>query len=182
MKSGRIIVCSILFASLLTLPNPLHAAVSDKCAARDEVVEVRGASLAPLINPGEEVHLLYGYYDCHDVKRGDVVAYKYAGNGAPIIKVVKAVAGDNWRLKKDKKSWMIEVNAKTVLNSEGEAYRIPESNARMLKLYVKSYPVLPENTYLILGNMTAGSMDSTRFGLIHRRDILGKIERASGAD
>jgi type IV secretory pathway protease TraF len=35
---------------------------------------------------------------------------------------------------------------------------------------------IPQNTYLILGNLTSGSLDSSRFGLIDKSDILGKVE------
>jgi len=52
----------------------------------------------------------------------------------------------------------------------------------MLKLYVKSYPVLPDNTYLILGNKVSGSSDSTRFGLIDKSDIVGKIMAFVGVE
>lgn len=157
--------------------NPVFSQAFDSCVTRIGALEVRGTSLVPLINPGQTIKLAYGYYDCHPVERGDIVAYEYAGNPAPIIKIVKAVPGDKWQLIKDKESYLVVVNAKPLLNSEGRAYQIPESEARMLKLYAESYPVLPENTYLILGNNIAGSLDATRFGLIDRSGILGKVEQ-----
>jgi len=47
----------------------------------------------------------------------------------------------------------------------------------MLSLYEKDYHgVIPENTYLLLGEVTSGSLDSTRFGLIDKSSVLGKIE------
>ena len=138
--------------------------------------KVRGSSLTPLINPGQTINLLYGYYDSHPVEREDIVAYDYANNDVPIIKIVKAIPGDNWRLKKNNHSYQIIVNDKLLKNSVGEIYQIPESNIQMLKLYVKHYPTLPENTYLLLGNQQEGSLDSTRFGLIDRTGILGKVE------
>lgn len=143
--------------------------------AKSELLEVRGNSLAPLINPGQTIKLVYGYYNSHPVEREDIVAYNYAGNDVPIIKIVMAVPGDEWRLRKNNGSYMIVVNGKPLLNSEGKSYQISESKVRMLKLYVKSYPVLPENTYLILGNRVFGSLDATRFGLIDKGDIVGKV-------
>lgn len=152
--------------------------------ARVESVEVRGMSLAPLINPGQTVKLVYGYYESHPVEREDIVAYKYAGNDVPIIKLVKAVPGDKWFLKKDEHqdSYQIIVNGQALKNSENKYYQIPESKIKMLKLYVKSYPVLPDNTYLILGNKVSGSSDSTRFGLIDKSDIVGKIMAFVGVE
>ena len=43
----------------------------------------------------------------------------------------------------------------------------------MLNLYVTSYQgVIPENTFLVLGNQENGTMDSSQFGLIHKNDVL----------
>lgn len=141
-----------------------------------EFLEVRGNSLAPLVKPGQTIRLLYGYYDNRAVKRGDIVAYNFSGNLAPIIKIVKAIPGDMWQLRKSKGSYLIVVNNRPLKNSEGRLYRIPESDIKMLKLYAKDYPTLPEGVYLILGNQTSGSLDSSRFGLINKIDIIGRVE------
>ena len=146
------------------------------CVAKVEQFEVRGSSLAPLINSGQVIKLFYGYYNCHPIRREEIVAYNYAGNDAPIIKIVKAIPGDKWRLNKNNHSYQIIVNNKALKNSEGKLYQIPENKITMLKLYTKSYPVLPEDTYLILGNRVSGSLDASRFGLIDKGNILGKVE------
>lgn len=148
------------------------------CATKMERFEVRGDSLAPLIKPGQTIELVSGYYNCQPVQREDIVAYKYAGNQAPIIKIVKAVPGDKWRLEADKpgQAYQILVNDGPLKNSLGQLYQISAANSKMLKLYAQSYSTIPENTYLILGNQIAGSLDATRFGLISQSDILGKVE------
>jgi signal peptidase I len=148
---------------------------SGDCVTKVQFLEVRGNSLAPLINAGQTIKLVYGYYNCHPVEREDIIAYNYVGNAAPIIKIVKAVPGDKWYLRKSNGDYLIVVNDKPLVNSEGKFYQIPESKKKMLQLYVEDYPVLPENTYLILGNQVSGSLDATRFGLIDKSDILGKV-------
>ncbi|MEA3560210.1 MAG: S26 family signal peptidase [Candidatus Omnitrophota bacterium] len=85
--------------------------------------------------------------------------------------IVKAIPGDKWRLNKNNHSYRIMVNNKPLKNSEGKFYQIPENKIKMLKLYVKTYPVLPEDTYLLLGNQPGGSLDATRFGLIDKANI-----------
>ncbi len=45
----------------------------------------------------------------------------------------------------------------------------------MIKLYADSYPIIPENTFLILGDKIQGTLDSSKFGLIHLNDIYGKL-------
>lgn len=151
---------------------------SDGRLAEVKQFEVRGDSLAPLINPGQTIKLVYGYYDYQPVKREDIIAYNYAGNAVPIIKIIKAIPGDKWELKKNDQSdsYRIIVNGQSLKNSLGEFYQIPEAEIKMLKLYVRDYPIIPLNTYLILGNRTAGTLDATRFGLINKKDIIGKVE------
>jgi len=36
--------------------------------------------------------------------------------------------------------------------------------------------VIPENTYLLLGNRVSGSVDSTTFGLVDKSGIVAKVE------
>ena len=46
----------------------------------------------------------------------------------------------------------------------------------MLSLYENDYKgMIPSKAYLILGNLSGGSLDASRFGLIDRSDILGKV-------
>lgn len=184
MRFKRLKICLSLLILILALGQRAVKADEEEQGGnlscpitRVELVEVRGISLAPLINPGETIELVYGYYDSHPVERGDIVAYEYGGNDVPIIKVVKAVPGDKWHLKKDEDqdSYQIIVNGEPLKNSENKYYQIHESKIQMLKLYVKGYPVLPDNTYLILGNKVSGSSDATRFGLIDKSDIVAKV-------
>jgi len=35
--------------------------------------------------------------------------------------------------------------------------------------------VIPKDTVFLLGNHASGTLDSTRFGLVHQSDIIGKI-------
>lgn len=149
---------------------------------------VRGASLSGLIEPDSIVKILFGYYDCNEIKRGDIVAYNYAGDANPIIKIVKGIPGDKFYLKeaegvpiRDKTSngvnWNILINGETLKNSQSELYLLGEGGYRMLSLYERDYKgVIPADTYLILGNLASGSLDSTHFGLIGKRDILGKVK------
>jgi len=78
---------------LAPLPEP------PACGVDHEMFVIRGDSLAPQFAAGQEVKLFFDYYDCHPLAAGDAVAYRWAGNkDAPIAKIVKAVAGDHWRM------------------------------------------------------------------------------------
>ncbi len=45
------------------------------------------------------MNILFGYYDCHEIVANEIVAYDYAGNENPVIKIVKALPGDSFSLK-----------------------------------------------------------------------------------
>lgn len=149
-----------------------------KCVITIEERVVRGYSLSPFIKDGETVKFFPRYYDCYAVKREDIVLYNYAGDQDPLIKIVKALPGDKFNLQKADNGWNIIVNEKVLKNSAGETYLIVNQGYQMLSLYEKDYQgVIPQNAYLLLGNLANGSLDSTRFGLVDKSDILGKAEK-----
>lgn len=145
------------------------------CVATEEEKIVRGNSLEPIFKDGQAIKVLSGYYNCNEVKRGDIIVYNYAGNN-PIIKIVKGVPGDTFSLKKEEDHWLLVINGEISKNSENEPYKLGASTNKLLSLYVRDYKgVIPGNAYIILGNILNGSVDSTRFGLVDKSDILGKV-------
>lgn len=139
---------------------------------------VQGNSMNEIFKDGQEITILRGYYHCNEVKRDDIVIYPYAGNPIPIVKSVKAVPGDRFELKKDKMGyWNIVVNGKILVTSDNTPYALPETKSKMLALYADSYKnIVPEDAYIILGNLPGGTLDSTQFGLVNKVDFIGKAE------
>ena len=139
--------------------------------------KVRGDSMSGLIENDEVVQLLHGFYDCNEIKRNEVVAFKYAGNDVPLIKVTKAIPGDNFYLKEASNNrWNIIINDEIAKNSKNQTYVINGAGHRMLNMYVKDYnQTIPENTYLVLGNLAKGTLDSSRFGLIHKSNVIARV-------
>lgn len=149
---------------------------NNDCAVSYDPYELRGDSLKGLIESGSQITIANGYYKCHDIKRDEVVAYNYAGNKNYIIKIIKAIPGDSWDLMKTKDDYyLILVNKIPISNAQGTNYLIPPDKINMLKLYQKDYPLIPSNSYLILGNQINGTLDSTHFGLVGKSDIVGKV-------
>ena len=177
---GLVLALMLVWVFLVVpqLSMPEVAAPIPACGVENKAFVVRGDSLAPQFADGRQVKLFTDYYDCHSLSVGDAVAYHWAGNpDAPIAKIVKAVAGDRWRMEltPEKNVYQIEVNGQWLVNSEGALYQIPEEKAKMLLLYAESYPEIPEGTCLILGNIPQGSDDSVKFGLASQKNIAGKI-------
>lgn len=154
------------------------AGFQNNCIAKTEERLVRGNSLSGLVEPGQTVKILFGFYDCNEIKRGDIAAYNYAGNPEPIIKIIKGISGDKFNLKSaESGGWNVIINDEIVKNSQNQPYVLKEKGYKMLSLYEKDYKgVIPENAYLILGNAANGTLDSSVFGFIDKSDILGKVE------
>lgn len=173
------IVAIILVSLSCFLPDTIGESGKQglsECPLSIEHFVVRGDSMSPFIVPNEEVSALFGYYDCNPIKREDVVLYDYPGNDNFLIKFVKAVPGDQWSLKEDGGRYIITVNGEILVNAEGEQYSLPESSARMIRLYTDDYPVIPADAYLLLGNRVDGSLDSTHFGLVGKDSIVAKVQ------
>jgi signal peptidase I len=149
---------------------------SQNCPIKIEEKIVKGNSLEPLIKDGETIEVLFGYYDCHPIQRNDIVLYSYSGNKNPIIKIIKGIPGDKFSLKKTSNGWYILINGEILKNSENQPYILDDQGYRLLSLYEKDYKgIIPEDAYLILGNLPQGSLDSSHFGLVGKKDILGKV-------
>lgn len=150
---------------------------SSGCEVKEQPLKVNGGSLSGFIEDGAEIKALMNYYVCNPVERGDIVLYGHSGNKNPLIKVVKGIPGDKFQLKKTSAGcWNILINGEISKNFQNEPYCFGDSGYKMLSLYEKDYEgVIPPNAYLIFGNLVGGSLDSSRFGLIGKNDLLGKV-------
>lgn len=157
--------------------NPGNPAAD--CSTKNRAVTVRGNSLGSLVPEGSKITITENYYACHDVERDDIVEYFYAGSTDPLLKSVRGLPGDQLALKQDSRgAWNILINGSVLKNSQGQAYAIGSSGQNILALYVHDYRgVIPQGAYLIMGEEPGGSLDSTRFGLVGKADIIGKLER-----
>lgn len=149
-----------------------------KCSIKTEKRIVRGDSLDSLIEEGQTVKVLLGYYNCNEIQRNDIVLYRYSGNETPLIKIVSGISGDSFKLvEKEAGNWNILINGKVLKTFNGESYLISNERYKMLALYERDYKgKIPKGSYLLLGNLPYGSLDSTIFGFVSEKDILGKVE------
>ncbi|HRS54166.1 MAG TPA: signal peptidase I [Bacteroidales bacterium] len=157
--------------------NELYAQADSSCITKISKKVVKGKSLEGVIANGSYVIMLYGFYNCNEIKRNDIVAYDYKGSKIPLIKMVKGLPGDTFVLvpTKFENLYNIIINGDTLREITGMKYEFKEAQYRMLNMYAKAYNnIIPPNAYLILGTHS-GTTDSGKFGLIDKRDILGKI-------
>ncbi len=156
----------------LVLSQQAFAADSN-CAKNLETVIVNGTSMIPLLKDKEEVELDKNYYSCNSIKRGDIVVFEIPGRQNRIIKRVHAIPGDKFEYKKNK----IIINGKIAKNSAGEEYNV---DSKMLLLYSKDYPILPQDSFLVLGDQPRGTFDASRMGFIDRKQIIGNVKKTKG--
>ena len=191
MKKGEVIIViiiSLIFIFTLTLfliksrkqegqtIEIIHK--NQQCLVRTEEKIVRGNSLQGLIEDGQIIKALFGYYDCNKIERNDVVLYSVSGREAPLIKIIRGLPGDKFNLQiATAGGWHILINNEILKNSQDTPYLISEQGYRMLSLFINDFQGrIPAEAYLILSNLPQGGIDSTQFGLIHKKDILGRVE------
>lgn len=158
-------------------PNDFLPITKANCTINPSTAEVAGHSMEPLIPSSSVITYLNGYYSCNQVLKEDIVIYSFAGNKNPLIKIVKAVEGDDFRLDKNEHGCInLIVDGKTAMNSAGHEYCLSEKTARMLALYEKDYQgKMPPDSVLLMGDNALGTIDSTYFGLVNRHDLAGKV-------
>lgn len=171
------IILGVILLGILVWFGLTKVKTKTTCPIQEEIRTVRGNSLEPLVKSNSQIKALFGYYNCHEIKRGDVVLFNYAGDKNPVIKIVKGISGDKFELRETEGGWNIIVNNQIVKNSESKPYLISGNAYKMLSLYERDYKgVIPENAYLLLGNRVSGSVDSTTFGLVDKSGIVAKVE------
>lgn len=167
MKPIFLIFCIIS----LTLANTVLASASSssqKCVPKIEKVIVNGTSMSPLLKDKQEVELNLNHYLCHPIKTGDIIVFESPGRPHRIIKTVFGIPKDKFEYKNNR----IYINGKIIKNSGNKEYVL---ESKMLKLYSESYPTIPEDSYLVMGDEPSGSFDASKVGFIHRQQIVGKV-------
>ena len=90
----------------------------------------------------------------------------------PLIEAIRGLPGDRFDVSNGK----VIINGAPATNSAGESYQLSPARAAMIALYVQDdHGVIPPDSFLVMGEFTRGSTDSTRFGLVSRQEILGRL-------
>lgn len=140
------------------------------CTASCPVIGVRvhGSSMLGIADGGTTVDAMETACAPH-IQMHDLVVFHSGASKEPLIKVIQGVAGDRFRLENDH----LLINDRIIKTTAGAPFSFSPSRQKMLDLYVTSYKgIIPENTFLVLGNQKDGTMDSSQFGLVHKNDIL----------
>ena len=164
-------VAAILVVAMASVAPPsLHA---DPLPCIEHDVLVKGGSMTPRIRDGATIKVISGGPHCaQPLTRGDVLALDVSSSPLPLIKSLRGLPGDAFGIDNDR----ITIDGKILTNDQGIAYHVGPAGTAMLRLYERDYHgIIPLDSYLVLGENPSGTLDSTRFGLISRDAIIGRM-------
>jgi hypothetical protein len=164
-------------------PRPVRPPVQHGCV--DETREITGGGGDPHMTgalvPGQTYRFLMNFYKCNKPRAGDIVLYRFSSKMDPIVRIVRAAEGDKFELAEDKKhgAWNLKVNGDFVTYN-GEPYYFGGATKPTLALYEKERNnILGPGETIVLANVPPGKDDSGMFGLVHKDDLIGKMETAN---
>lgn len=136
--------------------------------AKTEMLTVHGNSMEPTIHNNQQVYLDRNYYTTHTIRQEDIVAVKFSTRPELFVKRIVALPGDN-----------VQITQDTLTNKKNKkTYVLPyitATNPLYLQLQNANFTI-PSGSYLVLGDNSKISFDSTSYGLISRDLIIGKIK------
>ncbi|MFZ1735883.1 MAG: signal peptidase I [Candidatus Moraniibacteriota bacterium] len=151
--------------------------LNNTCPHSLETRIVRGVSMEPLFLPGDTIKVSFGWYACHIPERDDSVLASFLGNESPILKRIRGIPDDAFGVSilPDGEGIFL-VNNETLKNSLGVPYHLPPVRAELWKSYQEQFHgIVPPNSFLIFGEVATGSLDSSQFGFVARKNLLGKV-------
>lgn len=175
VHKSRVLLLAIL-AMVVAIVSPTFFERVYQCRSTAQVVFVQGSSMQGIVSGGDSVTADYDYFRCHPVERDNLVLFSFSGNPNPLLKIIKGLPGDHWNLQKGEGGTNIVVNGVPLRNAQGLLYTIDARKTNFLNMYVHDYKgVIPPHAYLLLGNLPAGSMDSTQFGLVDEKQLIARV-------
>ncbi len=120
--------------------------------------------MRPTLSSGDPVWVVSGYYRVNSVRRGDLVAIRFATRDVPMVKRVVAVSGDEVAIRKGK------------LHVGKSTYPLPgRATAVLAKQLAHNGGIVPNGNLIAMGDNPSASMDSAMFGVISTRKLLGRV-------
>lgn len=175
---GLLCVGYFLFLRRTKIPKAVVIQENTSCVKEPTLKTVEDEFMSGVFEMGTQVNVLENYYDCNTPQNGDIVYYKFSENIAPAVRFVRGVPGDRYSLQEDKTKaglWTISVNDEPIM-AGAEKYYIESNSVPPLKTYELSrHGLLQNDEYILLGNKSPSISDSSNFGLIKKKTLVGKV-------
>jgi len=167
------IVVVVFFIYFAFIKKDDNGIIIDKSCFGTKTRIVDGTSMSPLLKNGETVTTYENYYDCNEIKRGDIIIFNFKTREGDYIKKVQGMPNDILELEEG----YIKINGEHVLNSEGKKYKLNSVQQKILSIPLVDNQI-PRNGYLVLGDdIDSKTFDSRQFGYINKDQVIGKVNK-----
>ena len=128
-------------------------------------------SMYPLLQNGEKIIVLDGYYEDNEWLKDDIIVYNYAWEKNPVVKSIKVTSDDKVEVK-----WLnLYVNDEILTNLSWKIYKFSKAEIKVLSMYIKNNKI-PNNSYFIFWENVSNSIDSRKFWAVWSADFIGKLK------
>lgn len=132
--------------------------------------------LRGILELGTAYQAVMNYYECNAPKAGDVGLYRYSWKFLPVPRQVVAVPGDQLQLKKSALGWEIIINGKPHFGGNQKfIFGTPKVAPPLFNYLQMHQGILQPGHVVVLASFPPGDKDSTIFGVVELRDIVGKV-------
>ena len=147
------------------------------CVQEQKTFQMEDTYLAGLIDKGETLKALIGFYNCNPVQHGDLVYFRISPPINPVVRIVHGLPGDRFELIKgsEEEHWNIKINGHLIMSGE-TPYFIKSRHTPPLKTYeMARNGKLGKGEYIILSNVPPGLSDSSNLGIIKKSSFEGRV-------
>ncbi len=169
--------------TVANFPPPGEAA-NWPCPGPKYTLSMPDSFLSGILEKDQLYTVTSNYYACNHIEKDDLVLYRFSEYAVPVVRLVKAASGDTFHVVKDAKNkrWNLEVNGELVKDGKGEVLWFGSDVPHMLSQYETAFKGRLESDLVILmSNTSPGFADSTNFGVMSLKDIVGKVEPGGNA-
>lgn len=149
------------------------------CPGKTVAWKMQDPYMRGVVEEGQIVNVTMNFYKCNDLKKGDVVLYRFSNYHDPVVKRVVAAPGDTFKLTMVRdEGWELTVNGKVVRGVKGEPYRfgVPAHKPPLQLAAESRKGKLPPGELIVFSSFPPGDRDGSLFGLANQNDIVGKVE------
>ena len=146
--------------------------------------KVPSGSMEPTLRVGDYLlvnHLAYGprlpftntAIETGKPQRGDVVVFRFPPNVSEFyVKRLIGMPGDMW----EERSGVVYINGKRLSEPYIQATRRDSQTLTLRDIPPRNtYTRIPKGYYLMMGDNRSSSCDSRRWGLVPRKNLIGKV-------
>jgi len=147
------------------------------CPGKTLTKKMQDVYLRGILEKDEEYQLIQDWYWCNEVKRGEVILFKYSDQQPPVVRKVYGVPGDKFEVifDEDMNAWKVKIAGKIHMHGD-KPFTFGGEEKPVLKLLEESRNgVLGPREIIIFASFPPGETDSSILGVVNLNDVVGKV-------